>query len=155
MKFAGFSPLSAMPYISVWVHFVWTTKDREPNLTEAIRKRVFDHIRENAQKKGIFIGALNGWVEHVHCLVSLASGQSLDEIMRLLKGESSHWINQNQMCHGKFHWQDEYFAVSVSESVLPQVRKYIDSQEEHHRTRPFQEEYEDFLIRGGFTKHMG
>ncbi len=47
--------------------------------------------------------------------------------MRLLKGESSHWINKNQLCRGKFHWQDEYFAVSVSESLLPNVRKYIDS----------------------------
>lgn len=141
-----------MPHISVWLHFVWTTKDREPNLNESIRKRVFDHIRENAKAKGIFIGALNGWVEHVHCLVSLGSGQTLDDIMRLLKGESSHWINKNQLCRGKFHWQDEYFVVSVSESILENVRKYIDGQEEHHRTRPFSEEFDDFLIRSGFKR---
>ncbi len=120
-----------MPHISVWLHFVWTTKDREPLLTESIRHKVFDHIRKNARAKDIFIGALNGWVEHVHCLISLGSGQTIDDIMRLLKGESSFWINKQQMCRGKFHWQDEYFVVSVSESVLPNVRKYIDSQEEH------------------------
>jgi len=75
--------------------------------------------------------------------------------MRLLKGESSHWINKNQICLGKFHWQDEYFAVSVSESLLPKVRKYIDSQEEHHRVRPFNEEFDDFLERGGFKRGLG
>ena len=130
-----------MPHISVWIHFVWTTKDREPILSESIRYKVFEHIRENAKAKNIFIGALNGWVDHVHCLVSL--------------GESSHWINKSQLCHGKFHWQDEYFAVSVSESLLPKVRKYIDSQEEHHRARPFNDEFEDFLERGGFKRGMG
>ena len=75
--------------------------------------------------------------------------------MRLLKGESSHWINKNQMCRGKFHWQDEYFAVSVSESLVPKVRKYIDSQEEHHRVRPFSDEFDDFLERGGFKRGLG
>lgn len=144
-----------MPHISVWIYFVWTSKERQPLLTENIRSRVFEHIRENARSKNIFIGALNGWVEHVHCLVSLGSGQTLDEIMRLLKGESSHWINKNQLCRGKFGWQEEYFAVSVSESLLPKVRNYIDSQEEHHRNRPFSEEFDDFLARGGFTKHLG
>jgi len=144
-----------MPHISVWVHFVWTTKDRERMLTESIRSRVFDHIRENARAKNIFIGALNGWVEHAHCLVSVGSGQNLDEIMRLLKGESSYWINKNRLCVGKFHWQGEYFAVSVSESLLPKVRKYIDSQEEHHRLRPFSEEFNDFLVRGGFKLGLG
>lgn len=141
-----------MPHISVWVHFVWTTKDRTPLLVQSIRKKVFDHIRENAKAKGIFIGALNGWVEHVHCLVSMASNQTLEDIARLLKGESSHWINKNQIVHGKFHWQDEYFVVSVSESLLPTVRRYIDNQEQHHHSRPFSEEFDDFLVRGGFKR---
>lgn len=141
-----------MPHISVWLHFVWTTKDREPLLTDSIRYTIFEHIRENARLKNIHIAALNGWVEHVHCLISLGSGQNLDDIMRLLKGESSFWINKNQLCRGKFHWQDEYFVVSVSESLLPNVRKYINSQEEHHRQRPFSEEFEDFLTRGGFKR---
>ncbi len=75
--------------------------------------------------------------------------------MRLLKGESSHWINKNQLVRGKFSWQDEYFAVSVSNSLLPKVREYIDSQEDHHRVRPFGEEFDDFLTRGGFERGLG
>ena len=72
--------------------------------------------------------------------------------MQLLKGESSFWINKNHLCKTKFEWQDEYFAVSVSESTLESVRKYIANQEEHHRTKSFDGEFEDFLKRAGFQK---
>jgi putative transposase len=154
-KKPGFSPTRRMPHISVWIHFVWTTKDRAPLLNDSIRPKVFEHIRENAKKKGIFIGAINGWLEHVHCLVSLASGQTIDEVIRLLKGESSHWINQNRLCKMKFHWQDEYFAVSVSESLLPAVRRYIDNQELHHQSRSFGDEFDDFIGRAGFQRLPG
>jgi len=141
-----------MPHISVCVHFVWTTKDRAPSLNEEIRHLIFDHIRENAKLKNIFIGAINGWLEHVHCLISLGSNQTIEDIMRLLKGESSFWINKNKLTKAKFHWQDEYFAVSVSESLLPAVRKYIDKQEQHHQSKSFDEEFDYFLKRGGFER---
>ena len=72
--------------------------------------------------------------------------------MQLIKGESSFWINKNRLCRTKFEWQDEYFAVSVSESTLESVRKYIANQEEHHRKRSFDDEFEDFLSRAGFQK---
>jgi len=141
-----------MPHINVWIHFVWSTLNRQPLLGHDIRYKVFEHIRENAKAKNIFIGALNGWIDRVHCLVSLGGSQSMEEIMRLIKGESSHWINTSSLCKGKFKWQDEYFAVSVSESLLPQVKAYIDGQERHHQTRTFSDEYDDFLARGGFKR---
>ena len=63
-----------MSYIKVWLHFVWSTKDRKPHLTDDIRQKVFQHIRENAREKGIFIDFINGYVEHAHCLISLLFG---------------------------------------------------------------------------------
>src|SRR5215831_17654408 len=107
-----------MPWIKVWLHFVWSTKDRHPYLTNEIRKRVFEHIKQNAHEKGIFIDFINGYLEHVHCLVSLGTDQSLERIMQLIKGESSFWINKNKLTRTHFAWQDEYFVVSVSESSL-------------------------------------
>jgi len=76
------------------VHIVWTTKNREHLLNSDIRKQVFDHIRENAITKGIYLNFINGWFEHVHCLISLGSGQNIDKILMLLKGESTYWINR-------------------------------------------------------------
>ena len=114
-----------MSYIKVRLHFVWSTKNRKPFLTDEIRPKVFQHIRENAKAKGIFIDYINGYTDHVHCLISLAPDQTLKQIMQLIKGESSHWINKNNLCREKFAWQDDYFVVSVSEKFVDKVREYI------------------------------
>ena len=141
-----------MGYIKIWVHLVWSTKNRQPLLDDDIRKPVFDHMRENAIEKDIYIDFINGYYEHVHCLISLGSGQNIDKILMLLKGESSYWINKNKLVREKFEWQDEYFAVSVSESAVNQVREYIKNQEGHHRKKSFQQEYNEFKRKYGFEK---
>ena len=140
-----------MPYVRVWVHLVWSTKNREPVLGEEMRAGLFDHIRVNAREKGIYLDTIGGYVDHVHALISLGSDQTIAMVARLIKGESSHWINQNSMTRGKFEWQEEYFAVSVSESVLGKVKEYIKGQEEHHRRRSFAEEFQEFIERYGFA----
>ena len=83
-----------MSYIKVYVHYVWSTKDRYPFLNDSIRPQLFAHIRENAKKKNIYIDFINGYTDHVHVLVSLNDDLSIGKIAQLIKGESSHWINQ-------------------------------------------------------------
>ena len=140
-----------MPYLKIYIHFVWCTKNREPFLnTIEFRKLVWNHIRENAIKKDIYIDFINGYEDHCHCLISLNINQSVDKIMQLIKGESSFWINKNtnlfpSMKGRKFEWQDEYFALSVSESVVNKVRNYIKNQEEHHKKKTFKEEYDEII----------
>ena len=95
---------------------------------------------------------MNGYVDHVHCLVSLGTDQTIEKIMQLIKGESSFWINKSDLCKTKFGWQDEYFAVSVSEANVPAVRKYIANQDEHHRTKSFEDEFQGFMKRAGFQR---
>ncbi len=65
--------------------------------------------------------------------------------MNLIKGESSHWANKNLQLSEKFGLQDEYFAVSVSQSHFDVVNNYISNQEEHHKKKTFQEEYDEFI----------
>ena len=113
---------------------------------------MFQHIRENARVKGIHIDLISGYVDHVHCLISLGTDQTLEKIMQLIKGESSFWINKNAVSRMKFGWQDEYFAVSVSETNLESVRKYIANQEDHHRSSSFDDEFNGFMRRAGFQK---
>lgn len=144
-----------MPFVKVWVHFVWATKNREPLLTDGIRQKVFQHIRENAKEKEIFLDFIGGYVDHIHCLISLGTSQTIEKVMQLIKGESSFWINKNRLCRGRFEWQDAYFAVSVSETLVESVRKYIANQEEHHRTKSFDEEFEGFMKRAGFQRFSG
>lgn len=142
-----------MPYIKTYIHFVWSTKNRFPFLdNKELRQKVWNHIKENAKEKGIFVDFVNGYADHCHCLVSLGADQTIQKTMQLIKGESAFWINKNNLCKGQFQWQDEYFAVSVSESLIDRVRNYIKNQEQHHAKQSFQEEYEEFIVKYNFPK---
>jgi REP element-mobilizing transposase RayT len=121
-------------------------------LKPEIRHKVFDHIRQNAREKKIYIDFINGYLEHVHCLISPSSNQTIEKLMQLIKGESSFWINKNKLTKARFEWQDEYFVASVSESNVASVRRYIAKQEEHHSRVPFDQEFENLLLRAGFQK---
>jgi putative transposase len=140
-----------MGYTKMWVHLVWATKKREPVLGKDTRKNIFLHIKENALTKNIHIDFINGYLDHIHILVSLNADQTIANIVQLIKGESSYWINKNKLTIQKFEWQDDYFAVSVSESAINSVREYIKNQEEHHKKKTFQQEYDEFVDRYGFA----
>ena len=141
-----------MSFLRIWVHLVFSTKNREPNLSCEVRLLVIKHIIENCKKKNIFLQAIGGYSEHLHCLISLGCQQSVAEVARLIKGESSNWINKKQFVLGRFAWQDDYFAVSVSESLRAKVENYIKKQEEHHRTKPFNDEIKELMNKYGRLK---
>jgi len=144
-----------MPFVKNLLHCVWGTKDRTPFMSAGLKFEVINHIKTNAQAKGIYIDFINGYTEHLHCLLSLNPDQTLSKVMQLIKGESSFWINKNALTKYKFEWADEYFGVSVSESLLPKVRDYIRNQEEHHRVVTWAEEYDEFMRKYGFYKSQG
>ena len=139
-----------MPYINIWIHTIWSTKNRYPFLHKSIRPQIFAHIRENVERKGIHLDFINGYNEHVHALISLNAEQNIAQVAKLLKGESSNWINKQKLTSTHFNWQDEYIAVSISFSAVNKVRDYIKNQEEHHRKMTFKEEYDLFIKKYGF-----
>ena|SRR5690349_21840768 len=142
-----------MAFVKVYIHFIWSTKNRQPYLNSPdLRKQVWIHMKENALKQKIYIDTINGYKEHCHCLLSLGVHLAISKVIQLIKGESSWWINRNHLTRSQFEWQDEYFGVSVSESDLPRVRKYIRNQEEHHKRISFQDEYDDFLQKFGLVR---
>ncbi len=135
-----------MPFIKVYIHFVWSTKNRIPFLeTKEIRQTVWQHMRENAFQKGIHLDFINGYSDHCHCLISMGGEQTMSKTMQLIKGESSFWINKQGLTKQKFEWQDEYFAIAVSESRIDIVRNYIKNQEEHHSRKTFKDEYDGYI----------
>jgi putative transposase len=144
-----------MAYVRIWVHAVWGTKEREPILNKENRYRLFEHIRENARIKGIYVDFINGYTDHIHVLISLDAEQNIAKVMQLIKGEASYWANKNSIFNHKLNWADEYFAVSVSESMVDVVRNYIKNQEEHHTKKTFAEECEEFMTKYGFGKMRG
>jgi REP element-mobilizing transposase RayT len=142
-----------MPYVKVMIHAVWGTKNRVHYLTPDLRSQVIQHIKENARIKKIYIDEINGYSEHLHCLFGLNADMSIAKAMQLIKGESAYWINKNGIIKSKFEWADEYFAASVSESVLDKVRTYIKNQEEHHKVITFTQEYNQFITKYKFQVH--
>ena len=140
-----------MSYTKVCIHYVWATKNRVPVLTHHFRNLLFAHIKQNAEQKKIQIDIINGHLDHIHCLIWLQPSQSIDEIAKLIKGESAHWFNNRSGIKNiKLQWQETYFAVSISESMVPNVRAYIENQETHHQKRSFTEEYEMFIQKYDF-----
>lgn len=137
------------------VHAVWGTKNKYPFLTKNIRQIVFEHIRQNAISKQIFIDSINGIDDHIHVLLGLNADMSIAKTIQLIKGEASFWINKQKLTTQSFEWADEYYAVSVSESQLQKVRNYIANQEDHHKKKTFQEECDEFLKHYTFQKDQG
>ena len=134
-----------MPFIKLLVHAVWATKDRKPLMSKINKDVMCHHIREYAAKKNIHVINVNGWLDHLHCFISMEAEQNIATLMNLIKGESSYWANRNLKWPENFGWQDDYFAVSVSESQFDTVNNYITNQETHHQRKTFQEEYDEFI----------
>jgi len=144
--------LTTMSFVKIWVHLVFATKNREPVLEKQLRYDLYQHIIENCKEKDIFLQAINGYTDHVHSLISLGKDQNISKLTQLIKGESSFWIDQNNLTEGKFSWQDDYFAVSISESQVPTVINYIKNQEKHHSKKSFDDEVNEFMTRYGWNR---
>ncbi|MFZ4796759.1 MAG: IS200/IS605 family transposase [Bacteroidia bacterium] len=141
-----------MSWVRVYMHMVFSTKNRQPFLNSSeLRRNVFEHIKNNAEEKGIWLDCINGYQEHAHCLISLGKEQTISKVAQLIKGESSYWINQNNLTTEKFVWQDDYWIVGVSESHLESVRKYIHNQEIHHSDQSFEREINNFMDKYGWS----
>jgi len=137
----------ANTYTSLHYHVIFSTKNRQPFLAEAIRDRVFAYLGGIARENGMNALEVGGVADHVHLLVSIPASLVVSKALRLIKGGSSHWLKETFPNMAKFAWQDGYAAFTVSRSQLDDVQVYIRSQAEHHRTKMFVEEYRAFLER--------
>ncbi|PYK14474.1 MAG: IS200/IS605 family transposase [Verrucomicrobia bacterium] len=137
----------ANTYTSLHYHVVCSTKNREPFLGEAIRDRLFAYLGGIARENKMTALEIGGVADHVHLLLSIPASLALSKAVQLLKGGSSHWLKETFPNVNDFAWQDGYAVFTVSQSQLDDVRAYIRSQPEHHRTKTFVEEYRAFLTR--------
>lgn len=136
-------------YTQLIYHIVFSTKYRHPSITAVLRERLYEYIGGTIRaKKGSLI-EIDGVADHVHLLTQLSASIAIAEVVRDIKANSSRWINEQPDKKRVFEWQKGYGAFTVSYSRVPEVRAYIQNQEEHHKTVTFQEEYINFLKRHG------
>jgi len=107
------------------------------------------NLSKYSHEKGIYMKINYFNADHTHALIDLPTNLTIEQVIQLLKGSSSHWINQNHLVKGRFAWGRGYGAFSVSHSDVRKVANYIARQAEHHRKRSFAEEYEIFVKRYG------
>ena len=136
----------------IWLHAIWGTKQRAPFINQKIEKKIHQFLSEQLREIGCPVRIINGMPDHIHCLFLLNPQKSIAEVIKQIKGSSSHYINQDNLMVEKFSWQTGYAAFSVSESVVERVFQYIKNQKEHHRKKTFQQEHDDFLKIYGLDK---
>ena len=143
-------------FTRIYVHLIWSTKCHQRFITNELRPQLFGHILEYSGERNIRVDSLGIQPEHVHLLVNLRGNQNPDDVAKLIKGESSHWINSGNLVDPKFSWQKGYGAFSVSASHLDRTRELIKNQDEHHNTQSFSEELRSILLKHGFdTPDLG
>jgi putative transposase len=139
----------ANSYSSLYVHYVFSTKNREPLLKGDFKERLWAIMGGIAKENRITPRCIGGVSDHVHLLLSLPATTSVAKAIQIIKGGSSKWVHETFPKGRYFSWQEGYGAFSVSISNLVDTIKYIENQEEHHRTRTFREEYLSFLHKHG------
>jgi putative transposase len=130
-------------------HIVFSTKDREPLIRPAFRDELQKYIAGIVRNEGGVLLGVGGMPDHLHLVTKFKSDRSVAEMVRLIKANSSKWVNEEHGAAGRLAWQIGYGAFTVSRSQLDALLNYVANQESHHRVRSFQDEYREFLIKHG------
>ncbi len=132
-------------FTQLYVQFVFATKYRDAALNAAWDDTLRKYITGTVQNNGHKMIAINNMPDHLHMFVGVNPNQSISELMRLVKGDSSEWINKERLTNSKFSWQEGYGAFSYSKSQVDTVVQYIANQQEHHKRFSFRDEYISLL----------
>ena len=127
------------------IHLVFSTKNREPIITDSVRGALHAYMATVLQNLGCAPVLINSVEDHAHLLFDLARTVSISQVVEDVKKSSSKWIKTQGPQFTAFAWQSGYGAFAVSESNVETVRQYIANQREHHYKKTFQEEYRSFL----------
>ena len=128
-------------YTQLHIHFIFAVKFRAAVIQSDWEERLHKYITGIVQNNGHKMLAINSATDHLHLFAGINPKQSLSDLMRLVKGDSSEFINLHKFTKRKFNWQDGYGAFSNSHSQIDGVVKYILNQKIHHKNKSFREEY--------------
>jgi REP element-mobilizing transposase RayT len=124
-------------YTQLYINVVFAVKYRQAMLNPAWDQRLRLYITAIIQNNGHKMLCINNMRDHMHMLVCLSPKQSISDLIGFVKGDSSEWINKNQLTEKKFRWQAGFSAFSVSKSVVSRVALYIENQQQHHQRKNF------------------
>ncbi|MDH4092735.1 MAG: IS200/IS605 family transposase [Cyclobacteriaceae bacterium] len=137
----------ANTFTQLHIQFVFAVQNRISLIDPAWETELFKYITGIVQNHKHKMIAIGGMPDHLHVFVGLHPTQSISNLMQIVKGESSEWVNKKGFAKGKFQWQEGYGAFSYGHSQVNQVYNYVMNQKEHHKKRSFLDEYKEFLKR--------
>ena len=131
----------ANTYTQIHIQAVFAVQNRQSLIRSLWEDELYRYITGIIQNNGHKVLQINGMPDHVHVLFGMRPTQSLSDLTKQVKQDSSKWINNKGIIAGKFSWQAGYGAFSYSKPQLSKVINYIQNQKEHHKKETFQEEY--------------
>ena len=138
----------ANTYTQIYMHIVFAVKGRMSMIKPAYEEGLYKYICGACLNRKHYVRAINGAPDHIHLLVGMHPNESVSELIRSLKVETSKWMHNNVGIKG-FAWQNGFAAFSYSKTFLPQVEKYIANQKAHHKVHTFKEELEAIFKSAG------
>jgi len=136
---------------NILIHLIWSTRDRRPCLDPSTREKTHAFLAGVVRQCDCEAYRVGGSTDHVHLAIRLSRTVSVADLVKGAKAASSKWLKTQGPEFADFSWQLGYGAFSVGMSQKEALLLYIDNQEEHHRTRSFQDEYRDFLSKYGIA----
>jgi putative transposase len=132
-------------YTQIHIQAIFAVKYRDAVIDNAWQERLHQYITAIIQKNTHKMLSVNSMPDHMHLFFGFRPTQSLSDLMQIVKGESSEWINKQKFTSSVFRWQAGYGAFSYARSQVKTIADYVQNQQQHHQKKTFLEEYEKFL----------
>ena len=131
----------ANTYSQIYIQTVFAVENRQSLITPDFKEDLHKYINGIVNNQGQKLIAINSMPDHVHILIGLKPAMALADLVREIKADSTNFINERKLLHGRFNWQEGYGAFSYGHSQLNTIIRYIQTQEKHHQRRSFKDEY--------------
>ncbi len=129
----------------ILLHTVFSTKHREPRIPPDLQAELHAYMAGILRDCGCPVLEINTMPDHAHILHVLSRTQTVGEVLRRVKEGSSKWLRSHAGALSDFHWQNGYGTFSIGQTQVEALRTYIRNQQEHHRTRTFQDEFRAWM----------
>ncbi|MCC5940712.1 MAG: IS200/IS605 family transposase [Balneolaceae bacterium] len=132
-------------YTQIYIQFIFAVQNRRSLIHHSWEAKLHKYVTGIVQNKSHKMIAINGMLDHVHMFIGYRPTESMSELIKVVKGETSKWITDKGFIKGKFSWQEGYGAFSYSRSQIDRVYHYVMNQKIHHQKKSFREEYLELL----------
>ena len=121
-----------MSFWRLYYHLVWARRDREPLIQPETEERLYAYLVRKAAESGVYVYAVNGWYDHIHLLAAIPPRHAVADVVKRLKGSSSHFLNHEGGLAYEFAWQRGYGVLTLGEGQRPKAEVYVRDQKAHH-----------------------